>query len=1187
MTITEFLALLQRQGITLRVDGDRLRYRGTTQSLTPEMHAQIAARKAELIAALQHASPVSQAGPSRTSREGPLPLSFAQQRLWFIDQFEPHSAAYNIFVPVVLDGLLSIPTLERSLSALVGRHESLRTTFVSVDGQPIQQIGEPAPLVVSVHNLHDLPPDQRLDEAQRRAVAEAQQPFDLAQGPLIRAILFRLGPAEHVLAVILHHIIADGWSMGVLIRELATLYSAGGEPSALPPLPIQYADYAIWQRKRLQAEQVNLLQYWQRQLQNVPVFLDVPTDRPRPPVATFAGRTVTALLDRHQVLALQSLSQTAHTTLFMTLLAAWSVLLYRYSGQDDLIVGTPIAGRTHVELEGLIGFFVNTLALRADLSGRGPSGCTFAEMLRRMRETVLGAFTHQDLPFEQLIDALHPARDPSRPPLVQVMFVLERTSGLVLEVPGLSLRPLALELGIAKFDLSLTANEHPSGLHLALEYRTDLFDATTAERLLAQYQTLLAAILVDSQQPIDRIPLLLEAERQQILGEWNAPIAPDPRHAPIHALFAAQAARTPEAVALIQGREQLTYAALNRRANQLARYLSTLGVGPEMVVGVCLPPGCDLIVALLGILTAGGVYLPLDPSLPVERLGFIIQDAQAAVVITTTAHQLNIPPTAARLVCLDADAIRIDQEPTTDPARNVEAENLAYIIYTSGSTGMPKGVGVAHAPLARHLLTIQQAYELSPQDRVLAFAPPSFDFSIEEISATLISGACLVVRAAELWSPEVFTDVIARAALTVVHLPPVYYRAWVQAFADRADVVPPSLRLVTVGGEALTPEAVHAWQHTTLREIRLVNAYGPTETTITATIADLTAENYASAQRRNVSIGRSLPGRTAYILDDTGEPVPVGMPGELYLGGTLLARGYLQRPDLTAAAFVPDSFSQIPGARLYRTGDLARWRADGMIEFLGRIDQQVKLRGMRIEPGEIEATLRDHPAVRDALVLLRDERLVAYVVENPEPRTQNPEDDSDGSRFSGLGSSDLRSFLTARLPAALVPSAFVLLQALPLLPNGKIDRRSLPEPSLSWPDPEHVFVAPRTPLEELLSRIWMELLGVERVGIHDHFFALGGHSLLAVQLIAHIHKQVGVQLPVRMLFESPTIAGLAAAIEAAQRATADAPSTTPAPDADTSLASLTAHIDALRWAASMQAPTAHPTDSELYEGGEL
>jgi amino acid adenylation domain-containing protein len=1199
MTVAEFLAMLQARGIKFRVEGEKLRYRGPAAQLTPETHAAIAARKAELLALLQQQAR-SYDGPRPGPRELPLPLSFAQQRLWFLDQLQPGSAAYNIHDAIALSGPLDVAVLERSFTALIARHESLRTTFAqgsaATGNQPFQQIAAPIAQSIPLRDLQSLPPDEQWQQVRLAAQAEAQQPFDLQHGPLLRTVLLRLAPTEHVLLVTMHHIVSDGWSMGIFIRELSALYAAGGAADRLPPLPVQYADYALWQRERLSgAEQERLLDYWRQQFADAPTFLDLPTDRPRPATQSFAGAAVHATLDAALTRALKVLSQRAGATLFMTLLAAWQLLLARHSGQERVVVGTPIAGRTHKELEDLIGFFVNTLALHTDLRGNP----TFLELLERVRALALDAFAHQDLPFEQLIDALHPARDLSRPALVQAMFAFQNAPTAALELPGLTLRPLPLGQPAAKVDLTLNVVEDSSELRLDLVYNSDLFTAATIERMMERFQILLRGIVADPSQRIGYVPLLTVAEQRQIVHDWNIrPLAPAPQGW-IHEQIAEQAARTPDALAVTHGAEQISYAELDRRANQLAHYLRRQGIGPETVVGVCLERSIGLILALLGILKAGGTYLPLDPDYPTERLRFMLDDTRAPLLIAKQATQARLSHPAVQCLDLDADWPQIAEESPSAPPVAVAAEMLAYLIYTSGSTGRPKGVGVAHGTIARHMATMRQLYRFDRQERELLFMSPSFDVSIEQILLPLLSGACVIVRAAELWSPSDFTEVVRELELTIVNIPLIYFRAWLPALATATP--PPRLRLVIVGGEELTADLVRDWQRTAFGQIRLFNAYGPTETTITATICDLLAIEYARPGSNTVPIGRLIGERTAYILDRYLQPLPVNVPGELYLGGSLLARGYINRPDLTAEKFIPDPFAQgttgreghSPGARLYKTGDLVRYRSDGQIEFLGRIDQQVKLRGFRIELGEIEAALKRSGLLRDVAVLLREDggekRLVAYLVKNKEPvalwahKEQRSEEqrnngtknngaknnetteqtEEPGSTLSsspvpeaataeatGAGSQEgedhssdllaaLRAHAAAALPEYMLPSAFVVLDEFPLTPNGKLDRNALPRPDAALREREP-YAAPTTELERSLAEIWQAVLKVERIGIHANFFDLGGHSLLATQVVSRLRDTLQIEIPLRVLFETPTIAGMSQRIAALREESAHA-----------------------------------------------
>ncbi|HEY0738042.1 MAG TPA: amino acid adenylation domain-containing protein, partial [Herpetosiphonaceae bacterium] len=917
-------------------------------------------------------------------RAGPLPLSFAQQRLWFLDQLEPGSPLYNLPAGLRLRGTLDHDALRHSLDRLIARHESLRTTFAAVQGQPVQVIAPAAPLDLTTVDLRPLPPDERQAAAMELATEDARQPFDLQRGPLLRATLVLLDQDEHLLLFTLHHIITDGWSLGVLIREVAATYQALSsqhphrEDTRLPELPIQYADYAVWQRAWLQGEVLQQqLSYWRQQLQGS-VPLDLPTDRPRPSISESTGTHLALRLSAELSAGLQSLSQRLGATLFMTLLAAWQTLLHRYSGQTDISVGSPIAGRVRPELEDLIGFFVNTLVLRTDLSGSP----TFADLVSRVRQVALGAYAHQDLPFEQIVDAVQPERDLSRTPLFQVMFVLQNTPRAAIETPDLQLEPLEIEKQSALFDLTLTMIETPAGLVGALEYRTDLFDAATIERMAGRFQTLLAAIVADPQQRIDRLPLLDAAEQQAMLSAWNTTEQPYPHDLCLHDLVAAQARRTPEAVALIFGDERLAYGELDRQANQLAHHLQKLGVGPDVRVGVCLDRSIDVVVSLLAVLKAGGCYVPLDPTYPSERLAFMLDDARAGVLLTSESLVAALPMFGNTIVCLDRDQAQIASQPLTSPAADVQPANLAYMIYTSGSTGRPKAVMVAHQAICNHLHWRQHAYPLGATDRFLHKASFSFDISVWECFAPLIAGAALVLASGEeAQSSQALVKLIADEQVTMFHAGP----ALLRLLLDEPRIAEcRAVRHVFSGGEQLTLDLKQRCL-TRLGWATLHHQYGPTEACVDATVWTC-ARDEAEA---TIPIGRPIANTQAYILDAQMQPVPIGVAGELYLGGLGLARGYHQQRALTATQFVPDPFGRAPGARLYKTGDLARYRADGAIVFLGRVDFQVKLRGFRVELGEIEAVLATHPAVQTALVVLRDERLVAYIV--GEPRTQNLE----------------------------------------------------------------------------------------------------------------------------------------------------------------------------------------------------
>ncbi|HEX6865438.1 MAG TPA: amino acid adenylation domain-containing protein, partial [Thermoanaerobaculia bacterium] len=967
-----------------------------------------------------------------------------------------------------------------------------------------------------------LPEPGRGRESRRQVLLETGRPFDLAQGPVLRLRLLCHDRDDHVLIANVHHIASDGWSTGLLVRESSALYRAflEGLPSPLPEPPVQYIDFALWQRRWLEGGVLAAqLSWWRERLAGDLPVLEVPADRPRP--ATPSRRGAEERLDLPADLAgrLRELSRRQGATLYMTLLAAFDVLLYRYTGQDDLLVGSPVAGRNRAEVEGTIGFFVNTLVLRAGLAG-DPG---FSPLLARVREAVLGAWAHQDVPFERLVSELAPERDLSRSPLFQVSFTLESAPPPPLALgPGIAVAREAVETGSAKFDLSAGFQEVPEGLAGLVEYATDLFDAATVRRMLGHLWTLLEGIAARPEARISELPLLSAPEREAIAASNGGlrQSRPLPEETTLRDLFEAQAARTPEAPAIVTPEETVSYAGLRSRALRIAARLQALGVGPEVPVGVYCDRTAGLVTAFVAVIEAGGVYVPLDPSYPPDRIAFMVGDAGCAVLLSETDPPAGVADGVP--VLRIAGAAEGEAGPFMPPA--LAPQSLAYVIYTSGSTGTPKRVGVPHGPAATQGIEAGRYYGLGPGDRFLLFVSPSFDVSVENLLGPLLSGAALVPRGAELPAPVETTRRLAELAITVVNFAPAYWIEWVKSFGP-GDPVPPALRLVIVGGDEMPGEVVRLVRSGPLGRVRLLNVYGPTEAVVTATmqeVLELPGETAGATP-----VGRLIPGRSAHALDRHGNPVPVGVPGELYLGG-LLARGYLDHPALTAERFGPDPFSGLPGARLYRTGDLVRRRPDGAFEFAGRTDHQVKIRGFRVEPGEVEAAVLRHPDVESAVVTVRsdggEKRLVAYVMARE-------------GRAADLVR-DLRADLASRLPAFLVPAAFVLLSAFPLTPNGKVDRRALPAPGAGEAGRDRV--APRTPAEQLLARAWADLLGTAAVFADDHFFELGGHSLLATRLVSRIRDLFGVELPLRAVFESPTVEALAARIEAEQASGAGA-----------------------------------------------
>jgi amino acid adenylation domain-containing protein len=1047
----------------------------------------------------------------RTINEN-LPLSFAQQRLWFLDQLMPDAPIYNILLAYRVTGQLNVAALEQSLGEIVRRHEALRTTFTAVDGQPIQAITPEINLRLTVVDLQEIDETEREEEVQRLATQEAQQPFDLTTEPLLRVQLLRLDEAEHVLLLTMHHIVSDGWSLGVLMRELAVLYEAfsTGKPASLPELPIQYADFALWQREWLSEEVLeSQLGYWKQQLGGELPVLELPTDRPRPPVQTYRGAKQSFELSKDLTDALKALSRREGVTLFMTLLAAFKTLLYRYTVQEDVIVGSPIANRNWAEIEGLIGFFVNTLVLRSDLGGT-PS---FRELLGRVREVALGAYAHQDMPFERLVEELQPERDMSYNPLFQVMFVLQNTPMPDGDFSGLALSSLEVESKTARFDLALSLTETEQGLIGSFGYNTDLFDEATIARMVGHLRTLLEGVVADPNKRICDLLILTEAERHQLLVEWNDTQVNYPLDKCIHQLFEEQAERTPDNVAVVFEDQQLTYRELNARANQLAHYLQKQGVGPDVLVGICVERSLKMIVGLFGILKAGGAYVPLDPAYPQERLTFMLEDAQVPVLLTQKQLLENLPVHQRQTTYLDSDWDVIVRESKENPISKVRAENLAYVIYTSGSTGRPKGAMLDHRGICNRLLWGIEYCRMNEADRILHETPISFDPSVTEIFAPLLVGAQLILASlGKEQDSSYLVKLIAEKRVTHLDLMP----SMLQMLLEEKEIKScDCLKVINCDGEALTLKV----QERLFARLNadLYNIYGPTETSVSVTFWLCQRESH----KRAVPIGRPISNVQIYLLDRHLQPVPVGIPGELHIGGVAVGRGYFNRPDLTKEKFIPNPFSNDPKAYLYKTGDLTCYLPDGNIKFLGRIDHQVKIRGARVELEEIEATLGQHSAVQGTVVIVHEDksdnkRLVAYVVPNPK---------------QALTIDELRCFLKQKLPSYMVPSTFVLLDALQLMPNGKVDRRALPAPDQSRPDLKKTFLPPRTPFEQQLADIWVEVLKLKQVGISDNFFDLGGHSLLAIQVISRLRNALKIELPLYTLFELPTIAEIAKRLE--------------------------------------------------------
>ncbi|TMG83949.1 MAG: amino acid adenylation domain-containing protein [Betaproteobacteria bacterium] len=1043
-----------------------------------------------------------------------FPLSLAQQQLWVLNRLLAGRPVYNVSIVLRLEGALDSAALQRALGEIVRRHEALRTSFETEHGSPVQVIAPQLEFAIEMEELGTLPASERVAEARRRAHEAALRPFDLERAPLLRAHLLRLGELEHWLLLTLHHIITDGWSSGVLQHELSLLYEAFRDrrPSPLPELPVQYADYALWQRDWLQGKDYERqLGFWKEALAGLPV-LELPADRPRPPAASYRGGRVRFALAENLTLKLKELGRRERATLFMTLFAALQVLLYRYSGQEDIAVGVPIAGRARAELEGMIGYFVNMLVLRGDLSGE-PS---FIDCLARVREGALAAYAHQDVPFAKLVEELALRRDPSRNPLFQVSFGLENVPARALRLPGLIASVVdGVGNGTAKFDLDFSLTECQGTLDVVIEYATDLFDAGTIERMAEHWKALLEAIVANPKQRIADLPLLPEAERAQLLVQWNATAVEYPDHRCIHELFEEHAQRAPQATAVVFEGQELTYAEVDMRANRLAQQLRTLGVGPEVLVAIAMERSTEMIVALLGILKAGGAFVPLDPSYPAGRLAFMLEETQAPVLLTQQQLRAQLPAYAGHTLYLDRDWKSIARQPGDNPGCVAKARNLAYVIYTSGSTGQPKGVTVEHRSVVNYLSWLGRAFPLTAGDRVLQKTPISFDASVEEIFFPLVSGAALVIaRPAAHRSVAELVGVLKGQRITVLQVVPSLLRSILEHADFRGC---DALRLILCGAEMLSQDLVRRLREQSRAE--LVNLYGPTETTVSSTF--WRCQSDANPTSVSAPIGRPIANTHVIILDRSGQLLPRGVPGELCIGGAGVARGYLHRPELTAQYFVPDPLSSNPQARLYKTGDLARHRPDGTLEFLGRRDQQVKIRGYRIEPGEVEAVLKQHVAVQDAVVLAREDRLgekrlVAYTV---------------GARARSSPSGELRAFLLSRLPDYMVPAAFVSLDALPLTAHGKVDRVSLAAIAPEFEKASQERVAPCNAVEVQLMRIWEQVLDVSPIGMQDNFFALGGDSLGAVRVIDRIEQLLGRQLPPDLLwYQEGTIESLARAL---------------------------------------------------------
>ncbi|GER90128.1 hypothetical protein KDW_42900 [Dictyobacter vulcani] len=1033
-----------------------------------------------------------------------FPASFGQERLWLLNQLEPENTAYNLLVTLKLKGPLDISALNQSLNALVQRHETLRTSLVMQDGQLMQSIAAELAVPIEQIDRQSIAAEQRDAEMQRWIKKISNRKFKLDQGPLFHATLLQFQPTSAVFFLAIHHSIADGWSLPIIFQELSAYYNAivTGQPDNLPELTIQYADYAVWQREWLASGELDeQLSYWKETLAGSPALLQLPTDRLRPASQTFHGNSYRFSLPRELTKKIEALGHRNRTTLYMTLMAAFQVLLFRYSGQDDMVIGTPIAGRTRMDLEGIIGLFTNTLALRGDLSGDP----TFQELLARVRQSTLDAYSNQEIPLERLVEELQPERNLSYNPLFQVMFILQNTPSDAFKLADLTLTVVKLPSDTAKFDLTLTCWQENDNLQASLEYNTDLFDESTIQRMAQQLQTLLESIVSDDQVPISRLALLSLEEQQQLIATFTAPTVAYPREKHMHQRFEEQAERVPQSLAIHHGEKRITYQELNQRANQVAHRLQREGIGAGAFVGICVERSAEMLVSILAILKIGGAYVPLDPDYPVHRLEFIIQDSNIALLITQQSILERLQLKETHHLRLDTEQTAIEQESSANLNTSIAAEQPAYLIYTSGSTGNPKGVSVPHAALNNFLHYMQATFQITEQDSVLAISSLSFDISALELFLPLISGACIeLVGRQEATDGRLLIKVLKQNNITLIQATA---STWQMLISSGWQGKPNATLLC--GGEALPLDLA---QKLTARGKALWNVYGPTEATVWATLY------HVKKDARHISLGQPMDNVQIYILDKQLQLVPAGIPGELYIGGEGLAHGYLNRPDLTATTFRPDPFSKQPGARIYKTGDIVRYSNDQVLEYLGRSDFQVKVRGHRIELGEIEACLERHSEIKQAIVTVRedqsnDQRIVAYL------RTT-----------ATLSTAEIRSYLQKDLPAYMIPSAFVILDAWPLTPNGKIDRRALPAPEIEQDDQPEI-VLPVNQVEEVLVKLWAQLLGLEQVSTNWNFFQLGGHSLLGTQLMIRITEALKVELPLRALFEDPTISGLAQAIE--------------------------------------------------------
>ncbi|NEQ65702.1 MAG: amino acid adenylation domain-containing protein [Symploca sp. SIO2D2] len=1128
MNLIQFLQDLSLKGVKLWSDGGRLRTGGSQEVLTTDVIAQLKQYKSEILQLIRENPDIAQVHP----------LSYGQKGLWFLWQLAPQSHNYNASFAVRIYSKVNITIWQQVFQALRERHPLLRSTFPRLGEQPIQQLHQHQELDF----LQIDASSWTEEELHNKVVAAYKYPFNLETEPVMRVRWFTCSEANHIMLVTIHHIATDGRSYNLIAKELPQLYQAKltGIDASLPPLKHSYQDFVSWQKELVEsAEGERLWNYWQQQLAGELPVLNLPTDKLRPPIQNYNGSSYPFKLSEKLTQQLKELAKTEGVTLYMILLAAFQVLLYRYTGQEDILVGSSSSGRTRNEFASIVGYFVDPVVTRVDLAG---NPC-FKDFLYQVRQAVLGALGHQDYPFVLLVEKLQPERNPSHSPIFQASFILQKflesenmqklflsSEKALVDWGGIEVEPLVLGQYEGLLDLLLEMVEEESYLFGLFKYNADLFDKQTIARMAGHFEILLEGIVTNPQQKVGELPLLSETEKQQLLVGWNNTKIDYPTDKCIHQLFESQVKETPLSVALIFEEQKLTYSELNNKANQLGHYLQNLGVKPEVLVGIFLDRSVEMVISLLAILKAGGAYVPLDPSYPSERISYILADSQVSVLLTVEklVDKLTQPQAKGQeVICLDTEWGKISQENPRDLVETgVKLDNLAYVIYTSGSTGTPKGVAIEHRSLTNFAQVARAEYQINNQDRVLQFASISFDAAAEEIYPCFISGGALVLRTNQMLNSV--SDFLQKSQdweITIWDLPTAYWQEITRQLKINSLRLPQLLRLVIIGGERALPLTVKSWYEEVGDYPQLINTYGPTEATVVATLCKVTA---AIAFQKEVPIGCPLANVQAYILDKHLQPVPIGVPGELHLGGSGLARGYLNRPELTAEKFIPNPFDN---SKLYKTGDLARYLPDGNIEFLGRIDHQVKVRGYRIETGEIEATLTQYPSVKETVVLatkdnLGNQRIVAYLVLETETTASSNPEVSETEQIKKL-----KQYLKERLPEYMIPSGFVLLSQLPLTPNGKIDRKALPVADVAS-SLSTEYVAPETQKQKALAKIWAEVLGREQVGINDNFFDLGGHSLMATQVVSRIRNILNLELSVSKLFENPTIAQLSTDIEA-------------------------------------------------------